>query len=76
MAATIPRAEVAALTAHHSDPWQPDRDVTPTEVRADAVNRRYLADHHTDTPADRQRLLAEASDLDALADRYETGATR
>lgn len=73
MTIRIPRAEVAALTAHHTYPWRPEQDVTPAQVRGDARNRRYLADQH-DSEDEQRQLHAEADELDGLAGRYERGA--
>ncbi len=77
MTALIPRAEIDTVLARHGDTWRPSGDRTVGEVRLvaddhrdwDAPGKNW---HSGQTP---EQHLAEADDLDALADRYEQEAT-
>lgn len=68
MTATVPRADLDTIATRHGVNYDLNTDPSIQWVRDMAARlRRDL------TGADRyeQRLIAEADDLDALADRYE-----
>jgi hypothetical protein len=68
---TIPREEVHAIAARYNDHLWYHADPTADHVRGAADYRRRCGyDEGGDVG---QLLLAEADDLDALADRYEHG---
>jgi len=70
MAATIPRAELAEVGRRHSIDYDVDCDPTIHWVRGLASGLRAGAG--LGSPSD--AVLAEANELDALADRYEQKA--
>lgn len=63
---TIPRAEVTAILERHNDHWAGTGDLEVWIVRGCAASLRQS------TEAD---WIAEADELDALADRYEREAS-
>ncbi len=77
MTVLIPRTDIDAVMARHGDCWiRPDRTAVTDVREAAAEMRRHsgLTDSGDTRWAD--ALLAEADDLDALADRYEKEAGR
>jgi hypothetical protein len=72
MTVTIPRAELNALAERHGDFFGLDEDPPVTWARDLAAEYRHNAsDRRVLTAAEGADMLAEADDLDALADRYE-----
>jgi hypothetical protein len=69
--ATIPRSEIYAVAERYGDPWRPRSDPSADRVRLLASEYRKDANYAV---ANGSTLLAEADDLDALADRYEQEA--
>lgn len=72
MTALIPRADIRAVAAKYDVGFAPATDLPVDQVRGYVHELRVEAatlDHSN-------KLLAEADDLDALADRYEQAATR
>lgn len=72
MTTTIPRADIQAVIERHGAPYSIEGDVSCVWVREVAEVARDVA-RVSVTP---DKLLAEADDLDALADRYEREAAR
>jgi hypothetical protein len=68
--ATIPRAELNAVLERYDDEWAGTGDFAVEVVRRAAADFRRFAAAPIDSE-DPARDLAEADDLDALADRYE-----
>ncbi len=76
MAVTIPRAEIQVIAERYGDKnITPSFDPSSSFIRQCAIDLARDADHlRRDDPA-RRKLIAEADDLDALADRYEKEAS-
>ena len=71
MSALIPRAEIDTIMERYGDRWAGKNDLPAQAVRDVAADyRRYADDPDYDSQL-REQFLAEADDLDALADRYE-----
>lgn len=71
---TIPRAEINAVMERYGDSWSGRRDVPVEQARATAADYRRYAEDPTADGQSPEQFLAEADDLDALADRYEREA--
>lgn len=72
MTTTIPRAELNAVGRRHGIDYDLDFDPSIEWVRAMSAHLR-AGDTFVDPPS--AEVLAEAADLDALADRYERKAS-
>ncbi len=70
MAVTIPRAELNAIAERYDDTFDPVGEPTVQYLR-DAANYYRSATTLMSSARSRESLLAEAVDLDALADRIE-----